>query len=56
MTANIVDACPECGSTDVTDTHGNTHARYQRPQYGCYDCGARFDNPAQVDTVTEEKV
>lgn len=56
MNAGITDACPECGSTDVTDSHGNAQARYQRPRYYCYECGIRFDNPKRYDTVTEEYV
>lgn len=53
---DIVDACPECKSHDVTDSHGNTQARYQRPRYFCHGCGARFDNPRQYDTVSEDYV
>ena len=53
--ADIVDACPECDNTDVTDSHGGK-ARYQRPRYFCYGCGARFENPRRYDTVTEEYV
>lgn len=56
MTANIKDACPECGSTDVTDSHGKTKARYGRPRYFCHECAVRFDNPKRYDTVTEEYV
>ncbi|UBF23442.1 Zn finger [Halorubrum tailed virus 28] len=53
---DIQDACPECGCTDVTDSHGNTQARYQRPQYFCYGCGVRFNNPRRVDVTTGERV
>lgn len=53
---DIVDACPECDSTDVTPSHGKRKAHYQRPRYFCYGCGARFDNPRQYDRVTEEYV
>ena len=56
MTAEIVDACPECGSIDVSDSHGNAQARYQRPRYYCYGCGIRFNNPTRVDKTTGEKV
>jgi len=53
---DIQDACPECGSTDVTDSHGNTQAKYQRPRYFCYGCGVRFNNPKRYDTVAEEYI
>jgi len=56
MTADIKDVCPDCGSADVVDTYGSTTARYQRPQYACHNCGTRFNNPQQYDTVTEEYV
>lgn len=53
---DIQDACPECGSTDVTDSHGRSKPNYNRPRYFCYGCGARFNNPKRYDTVTEEYV
>lgn len=56
MVANIQDACPECGSRHVSDTHGSAQARYNRPRYYCYGCGVRFNNPKRYDTVTEEYV
>jgi len=52
----IVDACPECESRDVTDSHGNAQARYQRPRYFCYGCGTRFNNPKRYDRDTGEFV
>lgn len=57
MNADIVDACPECDSTDVYDTYGSERPRgRQRPRYHCMGCGTRFNNPARFDTVTKELV
>lgn len=57
MTCDIVDACPDCGSTDVIGMERPMRQRgHQTPPYRCEECGVGFWNAKQYDTVTEEFV
>jgi len=57
MSVNIVDACSECGSTDVSKVERLRGQRgHFRPPYYCYGCGIRFSDPARIDTVTGETI
>lgn len=50
----FAEVCPDCGSEDISDTHGNAQAIYQRPRYYCYGCGIRFDTPREGEIYDDE--
>lgn len=40
--------CPDCGSTDISQTGKNTTTAV-RPPHLCYDCGIRFWEPVEIE-------